>query len=83
VPAYGVYLASRAAATDVLTRALAVELRARHHGQRIALAAAGPCLPHRIADVVAYLLSDDERCLTGQVICIDPRDGLWPPATPR
>jgi 3-oxoacyl-[acyl-carrier protein] reductase len=48
--AHGVYVASRAA-TDVLTRALAVELGARDITvNAVSLAAGGPCLPERVAD---------------------------------
>jgi 3-oxoacyl-[acyl-carrier protein] reductase len=76
LPAHGVYAASRAA-TDVLTRALAVELGARDITvNAVSLAAGGPCLPGRIADIVVYLLSDEGRGLTGQVIRIESGDRL-------
>jgi 3-oxoacyl-[acyl-carrier protein] reductase len=72
--ARGVDAADRAA-TDILTRALAVELGARDITvNTVSLAAGGPCLPERIADVVVYLLSAEGRGLSGQVIRIDPRD---------
>ena len=78
LPAHGIYVASKAA-TDVLTRALAVELGTRDITvNAVSLAAGGPCLPERIADIVVYLLSDEGRSLTGRVIRVDPGDGLGP-----
>ena len=66
--AHGVYAATKAA-TDVLTRALALELRERDITvNAVALEAHRPCAPDRVADIVAYLLSDQGHCLTGQVL---------------
>jgi len=66
--AHGLYAATKAA-TDVLTRALALELRERDITvNAVALEAHRPCAPDRVADIVAYLLSDQGHCLTGQVL---------------
>jgi 3-oxoacyl-[acyl-carrier protein] reductase len=66
--AHGLYAATKAA-TDVLTRALALELRERDITvNAVALEVHRPCAPDRVADVVAYLLSDHGHCLTGQVL---------------
>ena len=66
--AHGLYAATKAA-TDVLTRALALELRQRDITvNAVALEVHRPCAPDRVADVVAYLLSDHGHCLTGQVL---------------
>ena len=66
--AHGLYAATKAA-TDVLTRALALELRERDITvNAVALEAHRPCAPDRVADIVAYLLSDHGHCLTGQVL---------------
>ena len=71
LPTYGVYAATRAA-TDVLTRVLAAELRDRDITvNAVALGVAGPCEPSRAADMVAYLLSEDGHGITGQVIRVD------------
>ena len=74
---YGLYTATKAA-TDVLTRALAVELRERDITvNAVSLEVDTPCAPNRVADVIAYLLSDDGHRLTGQVLRVgDP--GLRP-----
>jgi len=65
---HGLYAATRAA-TDVLTRALALELRERDITvNAVALDVHRPCAPDRVADVVAYLLSGHGHCLTGQVL---------------
>jgi len=57
------------AATDVLTRAFALELRERHITvNAVSLEVHRPCAPDRVADVIAYLLSDQGRHLTGQVL---------------
>ena len=66
--AYGLYAATKAA-TDVLTRAFALELRERNITvNAVALEVHRPCAPNRVADVIAYLLSDHGHCLTGQVL---------------
>ena len=73
-PGYGA-LAATKGATDALTRVLALELRARHITvNAVSLPVDRPCAPVRVADAVAYLLSDGGRGLTGQVIhADDPR----------
>jgi len=66
--AYGLYAATKAA-TDVLTRALAPELRERDITvNAVCIEVDTPCAPHRVADVVAYLLSDHGHRLTGHVL---------------
>ena len=66
--AYGLYAAAKAA-TDVLTRALAVELRERSITvNAVCIDADAPCAPNQVADVVAYLLSDHGHRLTGHVL---------------
>ena len=74
---HGVYAATKAP-TDVLTRALAVELHERDITvNAVSLAADQPCAPNRVADVVAYLLSDQGHHITGEVLRVgDP--GLRP-----
>ena len=74
---HGLYATTKAA-TDVLTRALALELRERNITvNAVSLEVHRPCVPNRVADVIAYLLSDHGRCLTGQVLRVgDP--GLRP-----
>jgi 3-oxoacyl-[acyl-carrier protein] reductase len=65
---YGLYAATRAS-TDVLTRALALELRERDITvNAVSLDAGRPCEPSRVAGLIAYLLSDRGRRLTGQVL---------------
>jgi 3-oxoacyl-[acyl-carrier protein] reductase len=65
---HGLYAAIKAA-TDVLTRALALELRERNITvNAVSLEVHRPCAPDRVADVIAYLLSDHGRRLTGQVL---------------
>ena len=62
------------AGTELLTRALAVEVSERDITvNAVLLVSDRPCRPHRIADVVAYLLSDEGRALTGRVIRIDDK----------
>ena len=71
LPAYGLYAATKAA-TDVLTRALALELRERDITvNAVSLEADMPCAPNRVADVVAYLLTDRGHRLTGHVLRVD------------
>ena len=66
--AHGLYAATMAA-TDVLTRALALELRERDITvNAVALEVHRPCTPDRVADMIAYLLSDHGHRLTGQVL---------------
>ena len=73
LPAYGLYAATKAA-TDVLTRALALELRERDITvNAVSLEVDMPCAPNRVADVVAYLLTDRGHRLTGHVLRVgDP-----------
>jgi 3-oxoacyl-[acyl-carrier protein] reductase len=60
------------ATTELLTRALAVEIRGRDITvNAVSLVVDRPCTPHRIADIVAYLLSEEGRGLTGCVIRLD------------
>jgi 3-oxoacyl-[acyl-carrier protein] reductase len=69
--AYGLYAATKAA-TDVLTRALAVELRERGITvNAVCIEVDTQCAPHRVADVVAYLLSDHGHRFTGHVLRVD------------
>jgi len=57
------------AATDVLTRAFALELRERDITvNAVSLEVRRPCAPGRVADMIAYLLSDHGHHLTGQVL---------------
>jgi 3-oxoacyl-[acyl-carrier protein] reductase len=80
LPAYGLYAATKAA-TDVLTRALALELRERDIAvNAVSLEVDMPCAPDRVADVVAYLLTDRGHRLTGHVLRIDgPGHAPTPP----
>jgi 3-oxoacyl-[acyl-carrier protein] reductase len=65
---HGVYAATKAS-TDVLTRALALELHERSITvNAVSLDARRPCEPHQVAELIAYLLSDQGRRLTGQVL---------------
>jgi len=65
---HGLYAAIKAA-TEVLTRALALELRERNITvNAVSLEVHRPCAPDRVADVIAYLLSDHGHHLTGQVL---------------
>ena len=75
--AYGLYAATKAA-TDVLTRAFALELRERNITvNAVSLEVRKPCAPNQVADVIAYLLSEHGHGLTGQVFRVgDP--GLRP-----
>ena len=77
-PAHGLSAATEAI-TDVLTRTLAVELRERNITvNAVSLDVGRPCVPERIADVVAYLLSDRGRRLTGRVLRVgDPAASAW------
>jgi 3-oxoacyl-[acyl-carrier protein] reductase len=81
---HGVYAATKAI-TDVLTRALALELHERDiTDNALSLEAGRPCAPDRVADVIAYLLSDQGHRLTGQVLRVgDPGSRLWIPGGTR
>jgi len=81
---HGVYAATKAI-TDVLTRALALELHERDITvNALSLEAGRPCAPDRVADVIAYLLSDQGHRLTGQVLRVgDPGSRLWIPGGAR
>jgi 3-oxoacyl-[acyl-carrier protein] reductase len=71
LPAYGLCAATKAA-TDVLTRALALELRERDITvNAVSLEVDMPCAPNRVADVIAYLLTHRGHRLTGQVLRVD------------
>jgi 3-oxoacyl-[acyl-carrier protein] reductase len=74
LPDYGLYAATKAA-TDVLTRALALELRERDITvNAVSLEVGMPCASNRVADAVAYLLTDHGHRLTGHVLRVnDPR----------
>ena len=64
---------------DALTRALAQELRDRDITVNgVSLQDGHPRRPGRIADIVAYLLSDAGHGITGHVIHLDDRP--WGPA---
>lgn len=71
---YGLYAATRAA-TDVLTRALALELHERDITvNAVSLETERPCAPNQVADVIAYLLSEHGHRITGQALRVgDPR----------
>ena len=71
---HGLYAATKAL-TDVLTRALALELRERNITvNAVSLEVHRPCAPNQVADVIAYLLSEHGHSLTGQVLRVgDPR----------
>jgi 3-oxoacyl-[acyl-carrier protein] reductase len=61
--------AATKAITDVLTRALALELHDRDITvNAVSLEAGRPCSPSQVADVIAYLLSEHGHGLTGQVL---------------
>ena len=74
---HGLYAATKAL-TDVLTRALALELRERNITvNAVSVEAGTPCAPGQVDDVIAYLLSEHGHRLTGQVLRVgDP--GLLP-----
>jgi 3-oxoacyl-[acyl-carrier protein] reductase len=77
LPGYGPHAAAKAA-TDVLTRALALELRERDITvNAVSLEVDTPCAPNRVADVVAYLLTDHGHRLTGHVLRVnDPQTDI-------
>ena len=74
---HGLYAATKAT-TNMLTRALSLELHERNITvNAVSLDVHRPCIPDRAADVIAYLLSDHGHRLTGQVLRVgDP--GLRP-----
>jgi 3-oxoacyl-[acyl-carrier protein] reductase len=66
--AYGLCTATKSA-TDVLTRGLAIELRERDITvNAVCIEVDTSCAPNRVADVIAYLLSDHGHRLTGHVL---------------
>ncbi len=70
---HGVQAAS-VAAIDTLTRALALELSERDITvNAVSPEVDKPCTPDSVADVIAYLLSDQGHAITGQVIHIENR----------
>jgi 3-oxoacyl-[acyl-carrier protein] reductase len=74
---HGLYAATKAP-TDVLTRALALELRERNITvNAVSLEAGRSCPPNQVADVIAYLLSEHGHGLTGHVLRVGDR-GLQP-----
>ena len=74
---HGVYAATKAPA-DVLTRVLAVELHERDITvNAVSLEAGRPCAPNRVADVIAYLVSNQGHRITGQVLRVGD-SGLRP-----
>jgi hypothetical protein len=54
-----------------LTRALALEMRARHHRQRGVARGRPTVHPDRVADVVVHLLSSEGGGFTGHVVRVD------------
>jgi NAD(P)-dependent dehydrogenase (short-subunit alcohol dehydrogenase family) len=77
VRSHGLYAATKAP-TDVLTRALALELRERNITvNAVSLEAGRSCPPNQVADVIAYLLSEHGHGLTGHVLRVGDR-GLQP-----
>ena len=81
---HGVYAATKAI-TDVLTRALALELHERDITvNALSLEAGRSCAPDRVADVIAYLLSAQGHRLTGHVLRVgDSGSRLWIPGGTR
>ncbi len=78
---YRLYTATKAA-TDALTRALAVELLERDITvNAVCIEVDTPCAPNQVAGVVAYLLSDHGHRLTGHVLRVD--DSRSAPLGPR
>jgi 3-oxoacyl-[acyl-carrier protein] reductase len=70
---HGAYTATKAI-TDVLTRALALELHERNITvNAVSLQAGRPCEPNRVAEVIAYLLGTHGHRITGRVLRVgDP-----------
>jgi len=74
---HGLYAVTKAP-VDVLTRALALELRERDITvNTVAVEVGMPCAPDQVADVIAYLLSEHGHGLTGHVLRVGDR-GLRP-----
>lgn len=70
-PAQGAFAAARAA-TDALTRVLSLELRERDITvNAVSIDVDRPCVPGRVADLVAHLLGGAGHRLTGRVIAVD------------
>jgi 3-oxoacyl-[acyl-carrier protein] reductase len=70
---HGLHAATKAF-TDVLTRALALELHERDITvNAVSLEVDTPCAPNQVADVITYLLSEQGHGLTGRVLRVgDP-----------
>jgi 3-oxoacyl-[acyl-carrier protein] reductase len=69
---YGLYAATRAI-TDGLTQALALKLCERDITvNAVSPAIHRPCVPERVTDVIAYLLSDHGHRITGRVLRVLP-----------
>ena len=74
---HGLYAATKAI-TNVLTQALALELRERDIAvNAVSPAVDRPCAPDRVTDVIVYLLSDRGHRLTGQILGVG--DAEWRP----
>ena len=74
---HGLYAATKAM-TNVLTRSLALEVRERDISvNAVSPEVRGACVPDRVADVIAYLLSDHGHRFTGQVFRVGDVE-LWP-----
>ena len=72
-PVYG-GCATMTAAVEALTRVLASELRGREVTVNgVSVDADKTCTPGRVAEIVAYLLGDEGRRITGRVIHLDDR----------
>ena len=70
LPRYGAY-ATTTAAMDALIRTLGLDLRERNITVNgVSLQVGEPCAPGRLADVIAYLLSNDHT-ITGHVLRLD------------
>jgi 3-oxoacyl-[acyl-carrier protein] reductase len=70
-PTFGGYAASKAA-TDVLTRVLAVELRHRAITvNAVSVHVDRPCVPDRVAELIVHLLAVDGPRVTGRMIRVD------------
>jgi 3-oxoacyl-[acyl-carrier protein] reductase len=68
LPSYGAY-GTTTAAVDALTRMLALDLRERNITVNcVSLDVGKPCAPGRVADLIAFLLSNDAHGITGHVM---------------